>query len=205
MSAKTKIVVLHVKELIYAGIIAAFGILFLILLLIMFLPKHDSGQEEAPSGNAPGQEINTQDAGLSQDLNSLEDDRDLERLPNSASPKPSETVSGNGEKARETAYIPGVYTTSLVLNEQAVDIEVIVDKDSITSVRMVNLDEAIATMYPLVQPSLESLAAQIYEKQSLDDLSYPMESRYTSLVLINAIDTALQKAYAEPAQETLLP
>ena len=49
MSAKTKIVVLHVKELIYAGIIAAFGILFLVLLIIMFLPKHDSSPEDAPS------------------------------------------------------------------------------------------------------------------------------------------------------------
>ena len=39
MSSKTKIVVLHVKELIYTGIFAALGILFIILLIIMFLPK----------------------------------------------------------------------------------------------------------------------------------------------------------------------
>ena len=39
MSSKTKIVVLHLKELIYTGIFALLGILFIILLIIMFVPK----------------------------------------------------------------------------------------------------------------------------------------------------------------------
>ena len=39
MSSKTKIVVLHLKELIYTGIFAVLGLLFIILLIIMFLPK----------------------------------------------------------------------------------------------------------------------------------------------------------------------
>lgn len=38
MSSKTKIVVLHLKELIYTGIFVVLGILFLLLLIIMFLP-----------------------------------------------------------------------------------------------------------------------------------------------------------------------
>ena len=41
MSSKTKIVVLHVKELIYTGIFAVLGILFIVLLIIMFLPKEE--------------------------------------------------------------------------------------------------------------------------------------------------------------------
>ena len=41
--SKTKIVVLHMKELIYTGIFAALGILFIALLIMMFLPgKKDS-------------------------------------------------------------------------------------------------------------------------------------------------------------------
>ena len=38
MSAKTKIVVLHMKELIYTGIFAVLGVMFLVLLIMMFLP-----------------------------------------------------------------------------------------------------------------------------------------------------------------------
>ncbi|MFG6336998.1 MAG: hypothetical protein K1W31_00680, partial [Lachnospiraceae bacterium] len=69
MSSKTKIVVLHVKELIYTGIFAALGILFIILLIIMFLPKE----------------------------------------------KKQETMSTVTQPTSDT-YVPGVYTTSLILN-----------------------------------------------------------------------------------------
>lgn len=39
MSGKTKIFVLHMKEVIYTGIFIFLGLIFLVLLAIMFLPK----------------------------------------------------------------------------------------------------------------------------------------------------------------------
>lgn len=50
MSAKTKIVVLHMKELIYTAIFVGLGILLVILLLFMFVPKGDEG-EAVPTTN----------------------------------------------------------------------------------------------------------------------------------------------------------
>lgn len=47
MSSKTKIVVLHLKELIYTGIFVVLGILFLLLLIIMFLPGKKTTPEES--------------------------------------------------------------------------------------------------------------------------------------------------------------
>lgn len=52
MSGKTKILVLHMKELIYTGIFIFLGIIFLILLAVMFLPgsrdtSSQSGTETA--------------------------------------------------------------------------------------------------------------------------------------------------------------
>ena len=41
MSAKTKIVVLHMKELIYTAIFIGLGILLIALLLFMFFPKKE--------------------------------------------------------------------------------------------------------------------------------------------------------------------
>ena len=152
MSSKTKIVVLHLKELIYTGIFVVLGILFIILLVIMFLP----GDKENTGGDAE------------------------------TAPTQTETT--------EASYIPGVYTTSLELGDHTVDVEVIVDQDYISSIRLVNLEDAITTMYPLIQPSLEALADQIYEKQSLEGITYPDESRYTSMVLLEAIRSALEKA-----------
>ncbi len=162
MSSKTKIVVLHVKELIYTGIFALLGILFIILLIIMFLPKQEKDS----------------------------------------------TVSTMTQTTTNT-YIPGVYTTSLILNDNVVDIEVTVDEKNINSIRLVNLDEAVTTMYPLIQPSFEELADQIITNQSLEDVTYSDERKYTSMILLNAISTSLEKAIKqetpEASGETLAP
>ena len=48
MSAKTKIVVLHMKELIYTAIFAVLGILFIVLLAMMFLPGKDKERDREP-------------------------------------------------------------------------------------------------------------------------------------------------------------
>ena len=96
--------------------------------------------------------------------------------------------------AEAAAYIPGVYTSSLRLGHQQVNVEVTVDKDHINSVCLVPLNEAVTTMYPLMQPAMNDLAVQIVDSQSLDSLSYPSETRYTSEALIQSVDKALQKA-----------
>ncbi len=92
------------------------------------------------------------------------------------------------------SYIPGVYSASLTLGSQNLNVEVAVDADKIQSVSFVSLDEAVTTMYPLMQPVMEDLEQQILKSQSTKDLSYSMETRYTSQSLISAIDMALEKA-----------
>lgn len=157
MSAKTKIVVLHMKELIYTGIFAVLGVLFLVLLIMMFLP--DKEKEDTPDPE----------------------------------PETQETAS---------LYIPGVYTTELVLGSQAIDVEVIVDKNSITSIRMVNLNDAVATMYPLLEPTFDSICEQAIEQQSLENITYTSDSKYTSLVLLEAIRNSLDKAENKAGNKT---
>ncbi len=104
-------------------------------------------------------------------------------------PKKEDTSS-----TQPTAYIPGVYTSSLTLGSQNLNVEVTVDANQITSVSFVSLDEAVTTMYPLMQPVMNDLESQILSRQSLDDLSYSLETRYTSQALIQAIEGALEKA-----------
>ena len=72
--------------------------------------------------------------------------------------------------------------------------EVIVDADSVTSIRLVNVSDAVTTMYPLLQPVLDSLCSQIYDNQSLDSITYSSDSKYTSLVLLEAIQSSLSRA-----------
>ena len=102
---------------------------------------------------------------------------------------------GQEEAAAESsAYTAGVYTASMILGGNPVEIAVTVDKDYISSIEFRQLDETVAAMYPLMEPSLESLSAQICDTQSLDNISYSEDSQYTSLMLLGAIKTALSKA-----------
>lgn len=140
MSSRTKIVVLHMKEIIYTVVFATLAILLIVLLMFMFLPKN----KEA--------------------------------------------------RINEEKYMPGVYTSTVTLNNTALEVEVTVDESHINSIRFSNLDETVATMFPLIQPAIEDIAEQVYEHQSLENIQYSEDNPYTSQVIINAIEEALKKA-----------
>lgn len=142
MSSKTRIVVLHMKEIVYTVIFAVLAIVLLLLMFAMFRPKHQETSAETQK------------------------------------------------------YIPGIYTSTVTLNNTALEVEVSVDESHINSVRFSNLDETVATMYPLIQPAIEDLAEQICKKQSLNDIEYSKDSPYTSQVLLQAVSEALKKATA---------
>ena len=141
MSRQTKILVLHMKELVYTAIFLVLGIILVILLVTMF----GTSKKETPT-------------------------------------------------TESAAYIPGVYTSSIDFKNRSVDVQVIVDKDRIKDISLVNLEDSVAVMYPLMEPTIEHLRDQILEQQSLDGITYEAENQYTSAVLINAVDQALKKA-----------
>lgn len=147
MSSKTKIVVLHMKEIIYTAIFLLLAILMIALLVIMFGPGKD----------------NSTSATISQ---TLEPDR----------------------------YVAGVYSTAIELNDNTFDVQVTVDTNHINSIELVNLSETTTAMYPLMEPALENLASQIYASQSTDNITYEEDNKYTSMLLLEAIKSALAKA-----------
>ena len=144
MSGKTKIVVLKLKELIYAGIFLVLGILAITLLAITFTNKDE---KTSPA---------------SQDSSAI--------------------------------YVPGTYTTAMVLNGSNVELAVTVDETAILSIELQNMDETVSVMYPLMEPALEELASQIIKNQSIDGIQYSSDNLYTSTVLLNAITSSLNQA-----------
>ena len=108
---------------------------------------------------------------------------------------PTKADSGQPQSVTSAAtYIPGIYTAPVTLGKDTMNMEVIVDASEIRAIRLVNLSEAITASYPLVSPSLEEIAAQILETQSLDGISCPAENRYTAQLLLSAISEALATA-----------
>ncbi|MCI8453077.1 MAG: hypothetical protein HFE84_00460 [Lachnospiraceae bacterium] len=108
--------------------------------------------------------------------------------------RPKAGTSSATEPEAAPTYIPGLYSASIVLGSQNLNVEVTVDADRIHSVTLVPLSEAVATMYPLMQPAMDSLSAQIVENQSLEGIEYPAGSQYTSMALMKAVEKALEKA-----------
>lgn len=145
MSSKTKIIVLHMKEIIYTGIFLLFLLILGIVMFFMFGP----GRTKSTAAEA------------------------------------------------SALYTPGIYRSSISLNGNNFDVEVTVDEDQVHSIHLANLSESTAAMFPLMEPSLEELASQIYSGVSLEQLKYSSDQKYTSMLLIQAIGDALQKASAK--------
>ena len=141
MSSKTKIVVLHTKEVIYTGIFVVLAVVLAVLLFLMFGKNKNADPASA-----------------------------------------------------DAIYHAGVYTSPITLNDNTFDVEVTVDENHINSISLVNLSETTTAMYPLVEPALDALSNQIYTSQSTENITYSEENKYTSMLLLEAIDSALDKA-----------
>jgi len=156
--SQPKIMVFHLKELIYTMIFLLLGILLILLLLVMFLPKaKSSGGEETTTENSAS--------------------NDSVQLPAS----------------EDASYYAGIYTSSYILNNQTMEIEVILDENHINSIRFVNIDDTVETVSPLLLPSMEDLAVQIVTNQSFENITVPEGSEYTYQVLIEGIKATIAK------------
>ena len=175
MSANTKIVVLRRKELLYTGIFAALGVLFIILLLMLLLPGKDTdasyGTPDSPDDTAA-------------------------EMPDNVADVSTGAVADTGN-----TYIPGIYTTELILGSETANVEVIVNNHAITSVSLADPSETLITMYPLLEPTMESLNDQLCEMQDPSQVTYSAETRYTSLVLLEAVKASLEKAKPKATPE----
>ena len=190
MSANTKIVVLRRKELLYTGIFAALGVLFVILLLMLLLPGKDadtsSGAPDSPDGTAAtAMPDNVADLGRSSQFSDAED----------------ASTGAVADAGADNTYIPGIYTTELILGSETANVEVIVNDHAITSVSLADPSETLITMYPLLEPTMESLNDQLCEMQDPSQVTYSAETRYTSLVLLEAVKASLEKAKPKATPE----
>ena len=207
MSANTKIVVLRRKELLYTGIFAALGVLFVILLLMLLLPGKDTdasyGTPDSPDGTAATEmPDNVADLGRSSQFSDAEDVSTGASADTGAVDNAGAVLDNvSGSVGTDNTYIPGIYTTELILGSETANVEVIVNDHAITSVSLADLSETLTTMYPLLEPAMESLNDQLCEMQDPSQVTYSAETRYTSLVLLEAVKASLEKAKPKATPE----
>ena len=105
--------------------------------------------------------------------------------------------SGENVTPTVATYRAGVYNSVIELNDSFLNLEVVVDTDHINSVRLVNLDEATAAMYPLMEPAAADLSAQLASGISLEEITLSESSKYTQTLLLEEIRSTLEKAAVE--------
>ena len=219
MSAKTKIIVIRKSQLAFALVILVIALLLagLIISAIVTQVCHPSDAESdtSISADAHSTAANSDASGSAETTAASATDNTSEATSTASSSDQTDTAasstssgqadtaasstsSGQADTAASSTssgqYTPGVYTSTVILDDAAMDVQVVVDASHINSISLVNLDESVAASYPLVEPAIEDLAEQIVSNQSVDDVTYSSSNQYTSMVLYNAICDALEKA-----------
>lgn len=170
MSSNTKIVVLRSKELIYALVLLFVVVLIIAVAISLFMPEKKNNSNNSDK-SATSQETQ---ATISTNAKDTTEDTD----------------------STETAnlYVPGLYTSVIQLGNATLELQITVDNNHINSISFATIDESVTTMYPLMEPALSELSTQIITNQSIENINFADESRYTSMLLMQAISETLEKA-----------
>lgn len=148
----TKILVLHIREIIRAVIFAVSGLILIFAIIYFFIAQDQTATPEVSLGYSPPE-----------------------------------------EKTSVTTFVPGTYFAEIPLNIDSAGVEVTVTENEIISIALTELSDIHETFYPLLAPTMYSLAKEIIESQSLD-ITMSSENAVTSTLLVNAISRALHDA-----------
>lgn len=95
--------------------------------------------------------------------------------------------ASTSQTTQETAvFMPGVYSTCLSLGGTNIELQTNIDESGVTSLSLVSLDETVAAMYPLMQPTLDEINRQLANHTDLDSITCSADSKYTSILILEA-------------------
>ncbi len=146
--AKTKIVVLQVKKIVYTSIFVLVGIIILGILFMMLLPKKNSGEKAVSK---------------------------LEKTP------------------VQRIYEAGVYTKEIEIGDSTVNLELALDEGRVKSLELVNLEESVETMYPLMKPTVKRLEKKLVAGEDIHKIKLSGDAKYTEKMLMESVETMLEE------------
>jgi len=93
-------------------------------------------------------------------------------------------------------FVPGTYASTIILNNEPVQVRVTVSEEDILMVYLAGMDEIQRTFYPLFEPRMYDLAQEVLRYQSAyiyPQTDYPV----TTGILHEAVIEALRMAYVD--------
>ena len=102
--------------------------------------------------------------------------------------KESASVADEGEHQ----YEAGVYTKEIQIGDATVNLQLSLDEDNVKSVELVNLDESVETMYPLMQPTVEKIS-KLAAGRSMEEIVISKESQYTEKIIVESVSKMMEE------------
>jgi len=96
------------------------------------------------------------------------------------------------------AFVPGTYTSYIILHNQPISVSVTVGEDEIIDIVLSEMAETQEVFYPLIRPTMTALSQQVITLQSTN-IEAPIETAVTSRILLDAINNALIQARSAEA------
>jgi len=93
-------------------------------------------------------------------------------------------------------FVPGTYASTIILNDDPVQVRVTVSENDILMVYLAGMDDVQRVFYPLLEPRMHDLAEEVLRYQSayiVPATDYPV----TTGILHEAVIEALRLAYVE--------
>lgn len=213
MNQNPKIVVLHRKKLIVGGMIIV--CLILLSLILYFTQTHVKKENTITSVS---QTLNSTDPSSKDSAqNTIEESSIKETSIEETSIKENSIkessiekssiedttvqesqslgyVSKTDDKEHKISYAPGIYSSTLTLDNGLIELEIITDKKQIKSAKIKNIDDDVKSMYPLMETAMKEIEFQLQSGTPLNQISYPQDSKYTYLILLDILNQTLTKA-----------
>ena len=213
MNQNPKIVVLHRKKLIVGGMIIV--CLILLSLIVYFTQTHVKKENAITSVS---QTLNSTDPSSKDSAqNTIEESSIKETSIEETSIKENSIkessiekssiedttvqesqslgyVSKTDDKEHKISYAPGIYSSTLTLDNGLIELEIITDKKQIKSAKIKNIDDDVKSMYPLMETAMKEIEFQLQSGTPLNQISYPQDSKYTYLILLDILNQTLTKA-----------
>lgn len=94
-------------------------------------------------------------------------------------------------------YKAGVYNTELSLGDSVINLQVSMDSDHVKSVEIINLEDSVETMYPLIKPAVKEISDQLAQNVSPEEVVLSDDSPYTSQMILDTVSQIMEKASVE--------
>ena len=101
------------------------------------------------------------------------------------------------DNGKTAVYEAGVYSKQMTVGDSVINLQVVLDEEQVKSVEMINLDDTVSAMYPIMKPSVESISNQLASGVSLDEVVLSDEGQYTEKMILNEVDSVLDEHKAK--------